>query len=183
MKHTRLTMINDNILPCPLAPLPRGYHFRFYKPGDGLIWAEIVTQADEFPALEAALDRFNREFSNADHQLSSRCLILETDSNQPIGTAMGWFNQDFRDGSYGRLHWVSIIPPYQGKGLARPLITHAIDLMKTHHSKAYLTTRIKSYKGIKLYLDYGFRPLIQSDDCRMGWNIVSKILNMEIPID
>jgi hypothetical protein len=78
MKHIRLTMINDHILPCPLTPLPRGYHFRFYKTGDKPIWAEIVTQAGEFPTLEAALDRFNQEFSNAEHQLSSRCLILET---------------------------------------------------------------------------------------------------------
>lgn len=180
MKRIRLAMINDNILPCPLVPLPNGYTFRFFRPDDTEIWAQIVSQAGEFPTLEAAAARFSNEFTDHESQLRTRCLVLEADDNQPIGTAMGWYNKDFRDGHYGRLHWVSIIPPYQGKGLARPLVTHTIHLMKPYHIKAYLTTQTTSYKGIKIYLDYGFRPLIQKKDCLEGWRIVEETLNMEI---
>ena len=165
MKPIRLAMVNDNIIPCPRMSLPNGYKFRYFQPGDAETWAYIVTPAGEFSSFVAAMARFFNEFTGAESQLWNRCLILETDDKQPIGTAMGWYNEKFRDGSYGRLHWVSIIPPYQGKGLARPLVTHAIHLMKPYHSKAYLTTQTTSYKGIKLYLDYGFRPLIQKDDC------------------
>lgn len=180
MKPIRLWMINEEIRSCPLAPLKEGFNLRPWQIGDTQVWAEIITQAGEASHLQAALTRFTAEFSGLEQLLQSRCLILQTRDGQPIGTAMGWLNKEFGDGTYGRLHWVSIIPEYQGLGLARPLVTHAIERMKSDHTKAYLKTQTTSYKGIKLYLDYGFRPFMQSEDCLEGWEIVSRVLKQDL---
>ena len=182
MKRIKLTMINEDITGCPLVPLRDGFSFRPWQPDDKQTWAEIETAAKEFPSLEAALRRFTDEFTGFEAELQSRCLILQTEDGKPIGTAMGWYNEEFRDGSYGRLHWVSITPEYQGLGLARPLITRAIDVMKRQHIKAYLNTYTVNHKAIRLYLDYGFRPLLQTEDCLEGWGIVGQVLGQEIPI-
>lgn len=180
MKHIKLSMINEDITSCPLVPLKEGFSFRYWRPGDEEIWAEIETAAGEFSDLEAALRRFADEFTGFEDELKERCRILESKDKEPIGTSMGWYNREFRDGSFGRLHWVSIVPAYQGLGLARPLVTHAIDLMKAHHTKAYVTTQTTSYKAIKLYLDYGFRPLMHTEDCQEGWQIVAKTLGKKL---
>jgi len=173
-------MINEDIISCPLVPLTEGFSFRPWQPGDAKTWAEIETAAGEFPDVQAALSRFSAEFTGYEDELKARCLILQTRENKPVGTAMGWYNKEFRDGSYGRLHWVSIIPAYQGLGLARPLVTSTIDLIKKNHAKAYLSTYTTNYKAIKLYLDYGFRPLIQTEDCLEGWEIAAKVLGKEL---
>ncbi len=180
MKHIRLWMTNEDIRSCPLVPLKKGFNLRPWQGGDEQVWAEIETQAGAFPNLQAALTRFNDEFGGLEQDLQSRCLILQTSYGVPIGTSMGWFDKEFRDGTYGRLHWVGIIPSYQGLGLARPLVTHAIHRMKEQHTKACLATQTTSYKGIKLYLDYGFRPLTQTENCLEGWNIVSEVLGQSL---
>src|SRR5690554_2990379 len=156
MKQIKLTMINEDIHHTPRLPLKAGFAFRPWQGGDEQIWAELETQAGEFASVDEALTRFRQEFAGYEEELASRCVILQTREQEPVGTVMGWYDKGFADGSYGRLHWVSIKPAYQGQGLARPLVTEGIQLMKPHHTKAYLTTQTTSYKGIKLYLDYGF---------------------------
>lgn len=175
-------MINNDLAACPLTPLPPGFKFRFFRRGESKIWAQITTQAGEFPNLPAALKRFRREFIQEKENLFKRCIFLETTENQAVGTAMGWYNHDFGDGFYGRLHWVAIIPAYQGRGLARPLISQALHIIRQHHGKAYLSTGTRSFKAIKLYLDYGFEPFIQTKEHRRGWRLIEKILNTELKL-
>lgn len=180
MKRIRLTMVNENLRNCPIAPLPPGFRFRYFTDDDEEAWIKILTQAGEFPTVAMAQERFQNEFSSSFQRLQERAFFVETEQGKPVGTAMGWYNPAFRDGNYGRLHWVAIMPPYQGKGLARPLVTKALQIMKKEHTKAYLTTRPRSYKGIRLYLDYGFKPVRQTADCQEGWDLVAKILGIKI---
>ena len=182
MREVRLTMVNERLSSSPAVPLPSGFRFRYFADQDQETWINILTQASEFPTLEAAQDRFQTEFTSTLPELGKRAVFLETNEGLPVGTAMGWYNTEFRDGNYGRLHWVSIIPSYQGKGLARPLVTKALKILEANHTKAYLTTRPRSYKGIKLYLDYGFKPLTQTEHCREGWDLVAKTLGISIPL-
>ncbi|NMA61609.1 MAG: GNAT family N-acetyltransferase [Firmicutes bacterium] len=180
MRETRLTMINESLLEIPVVTLPQGFRFRYFKEQDEETWIRILTQAGEFPTEEAARERFRNEFSSSIGDLKERTLFIDTQEGESVGTAMGWYNTEFRDGTYGRLHWVSIIPNFQGQGLARPLVTQALKIMKEKHNKAYLTTRPRSYKGIKLYLDYGFKPLMQTKQCAQGWNLVEEFLGIKL---
>lgn len=178
--NTRLTMINENLQGTPLIALPQGYYFRFFQTAETRIWTNILTKAGEFPTEDAAAERFINEFSFEQMALKDRLLFITNEDGTPIGTAMGWYNLEFKDGNYGRLHWVSIIPEFQGKGLARPLVTKALQIMEEKHQKAYLTTRPRSFKGIKLYLDYGFKPLLTTPDCLAGWKLVENLLKVQL---
>ncbi|HHY08986.1 MAG TPA: GNAT family N-acetyltransferase [Firmicutes bacterium] len=172
-------MINKNLAPGPSKQLPPGFRLRFYQQGERAAWARITTQAGEFAHVSAALERFQNEFGPKEAQLPERCLFLENDAKIPIGTAIGWYGR-LRSRLLGRLHWVAIIPAYQGLGLARPLISRAINVMAKFHTKAYLTTGTGSFKGIKLYLDYGFKPLIETEKHKIGWRRIEKILNIDL---
>lgn len=180
MLTTRLFMLNTDLSTIPLVPLPEGYNFRFYQRGDELLWSQIETEAKEFDQVEDALTRFRTEFAGFEAELEECCLLLETKDQEPIGTAMAWSNPEFRDGSYGRLHWISLLPTYQGLGLARPLITRALKIMQERYTQGYLTTRQRNYKAIKLYFDYGFKPLVHNHDELVAWRNVEDILQLDL---
>jgi ribosomal protein S18 acetylase RimI-like enzyme len=108
--------------------------------------------------------------------LGKRCVFLENSNNECVGTAMGWFDDSFFRAGYGRVHWVGIKPEFQGKGLAKPLVSEVMDIIKKYHSKAYLTTQTESYKAIKIYLDFGFKPFIKDETCPKAWKMLADFL-------
>lgn len=61
---------------------------------------------------------------------------------------------------HGRLHWLAIHPDWQGRGLAKPLISAALTLLAQHHDSAYLMTQIERQAAIHLYQKFGFEPVI-----------------------
>jgi len=74
-----------------------------------------------------------------------------------IGTATAWLGRDYKDGSYGRVHWVAIRPAYQGQGLSRPLMSEVLRALKRlGHERAYLTTSRRRPIAIRLYKSFGF---------------------------
>ena len=58
----------------------------------------------------------------------------------------------------GRIHWVGIIPAFQGQGLSKPLLSAALARLTLDYRRAYLTTETTSYREINLYLSFGFMP-------------------------
>ena len=152
-------------------PLPPGYHIRSFEDGDEKHWANITTQTDEFSDETRALDHFNKEFQPNIEETKKRMLILETSKRQPIGTVTAWFGE-WEGLEAGRLHWVSIIPAYQGKKLGKPLVSAALAYLAKHHDHAYLTTQAKSFPAINMYEQFGFAPYITSDKERPCWDLV-----------
>jgi GNAT superfamily N-acetyltransferase len=57
-----------------------------------------------------------------------------------VGTISAWYNRDFKGGEWGQLHWVALRRAYQGKGLARPMLSHALTQMAQWHERAFLGT-------------------------------------------
>ncbi len=155
---------------------PPGFRVRHYREGDKTLWAEVETAAGEFSDFKNGLARFEEEFEKFPEELKQRFLILENDMHQCIGTAMGWFGDGAFGPEYGRIHWVGIHPAWQGKGLAKPLVSRAMEIIRDRYEKAYLTTQTKSYKAIKIYLDFGFRPYLQSLSCRVAWKQMAELL-------
>ncbi|GHH99413.1 GNAT family N-acetyltransferase [Neobacillus kokaensis] len=148
-------MYSNKLQQLSPLPLPAGYSFRTFQPGDETIWANIETRAGEFANEEAALQRFRTEFLEFESDLQQRCFFLENAEGEAIGTIMAWFGE-YGDRRMGRIHWVAIIPEYQGRKLAKPMVTYALSELKKYHQEAYLTTQEHNDRAIRLYEKYGF---------------------------
>jgi ribosomal protein S18 acetylase RimI-like enzyme len=106
-------------------------------------------------------------------------LFLEHESAGPIGTTTAWAGE-FAGEVRGRIHWVGIVPAFQGQGLSKPLLSAALTRLTMDYRQAYLTTETTSYRGINLYLSFGFMPYVTNDRDREGWGIVEEVLGRTI---
>jgi len=153
-------MIRENLDDIPECPLPTGYSMRWYRPGDKDVWLRIQSLADRYNKMTPSL--FEAEFGTDEKVLAERqCFLFYGDSNA-VGTASAWFG-DYDGHSLGRIHWVAIVPEYQGRGLAGPLLAAVCSRLKSlGHNKTYLTTQTCRIPAINLYAKFGFAPVIRS---------------------
>ena len=172
MERVSLTMILEDLSGLPPYELPEPYQSRTFHEGEETTWAEIEHAAGEFPSLDKARSRFKDEFGSHVADLCDRCTFLEDGEGRAVGTATAWFSPSFKGGRYGRLHFVAIHPEYQGRGLSKPLVSLAMDRLSSFHDRAYLTTQTTSWIAIKVYLDFGFRPLVERPDHIQGWRMM-----------
>jgi ribosomal protein S18 acetylase RimI-like enzyme len=170
MKNIPLYM-SATLRDIPEAILPSGFHFRLFREGDEQYWAEINTATKEFTNMKSALNRFESEFMPYRIETKKRVIILETDEGKPVGTAAAWFG-DFNGKQTGRLHWVEIMPEYQGRKLGKPLVIKALEILSSFHNEAYLKTQTTSLTAIHIYLKLGFKPVIRNTEDQEGWNLV-----------
>lgn len=150
MAHTDLTKV-------PACSLPDGYAIRSYRPGDEGAWVAIHEEADLWNEVD--LKRFKEIFSEHPVSLEERQLYLLNAHQEPIGTATAWMRE--RKGRMrGLVHWVAIRPDYQGKGLAKPLLSETCALLvRLGHTDAFLKSSTARIAAINLYWKFGFRPL------------------------
>ena len=165
-------MIRESLNDVPECSVPSGYFIRSYRSGDKDIWLRIQSLADKYNKVTA--DLFQEEFGTDTRVLSERqCFLCDRNSNA-IGTASAWFSNQ-NGPSLGRIHWVAIIPQYQGKGLAKPLLAVVCNRLNSlGHKKTYLTTQTCRLPAINLYAKFGFVPVIESDADRQIWKELVK---------
>lgn len=174
-------MTRTDLNNIPKHSLPEGFTLRLFQAGEQAEWARVETAAGEFENEEKAMERFNQEFAAHLDEFAKRCLFLENEAGEIIGTTTAWYGaEEDGDEVIGRIHWVSIIPEYQGKGLAKPLLTGAMKIMAKYHTEAYLSSRTISYKALNMYMQYGFKPLVQDAEDEEAWGIVEKKLNRKL---
>jgi hypothetical protein len=53
-----------------------------------------------------------------------------------------------------------------------------MQLLSAFHECAYLTAQTISYKAVKIYLDFGFRPYITDESQKKGWSVISRLLGL-----
>ena len=169
VEHVELSMELDSLEHLPQHPLPERYGWRFYRSGDELHWARIETSAGEFSEVEAGLRRFERDFPDKE-PLPERMMFL-TDGGVPFATVTAWFEPD----GAGLLHYVAIDAAHQGRGLSRPLTSLGMNrLRELGHKCARLGSQTYSWVAIRVYHEFGFRPVLHEEDEERGWRIVSK---------
>jgi len=150
-----LVMVRESLVDIPDYALPPGYSVRWYQPGDEHKWVAIQSLC--YPPEAISLALFRKEFADNREALQSRQCYLLDGSRQPIGTATAWFDDIYQTHSYGRIHWVAIVPGHQGLGLSKPLMTIVCDRLKAlGHTKAYLTTSATRLIAVRLYRKFGF---------------------------
>jgi GNAT superfamily N-acetyltransferase len=169
---TRLLMIRDNLQAIPEFALPEGFELRRYRSGDESAWLDIHLKADLHNRITPEL--FERQFGADKVLLEQRQFYLIDPGGRVIGTATAWFNDDLEGTRIGRVHWVALLPEYQGRGLSKPLMTAVCHrLRELGHERAYLVTAAMLRPAIQLYLRFGFRPLIQNEADQVAWNKVT----------
>ncbi|MFH1613485.1 MAG: GNAT family N-acetyltransferase [Planctomycetota bacterium] len=167
----RISMIRGTLDDLPQYNLPPLYTSRMYRPGDMDTWIQIESAADKYNTFDS--QRFHNTFASGIESLPERlCFICAPDGTE-IATATAWFDNNYHGRVFGRLHWVAVIPPYQGKGLSKPLVTITLNrLRQLGYTQAVVTTQPYRIPAINLYLKFGFLPDITSADDRQNWQNV-----------
>ena len=107
-------------------------------------------------------------FINDMNKNSGKEVFVLKENNEVIGYYDVWLSLEDAD-----IGSIAVKKEYQGKGLAKPLITYVLHIMKDlGYTNAKLSTQTNSWLAIKIYLDFGFKPYNES----LGWGIVKHIL-------
>ncbi|MDH7601884.1 MAG: GNAT family N-acetyltransferase [Armatimonadota bacterium] len=178
MERIAVWMIRESLENIPEYPLPAGYGFRTFHRGDERVWAEIQARAGNFESVDKALEHFEHEFSNSLPEFERRCLFLIVSAtSEAVGSTTAWFDPDYRGKDHGRIHWVAIVPEYQGRGLAKPMLAEAMKLLRQWHERAYLATHTGCLKAINMYLDFGFVPDMTKERAAEAWRLIADAIN------
>jgi GNAT superfamily N-acetyltransferase len=112
--------------------------------------------------------------------MSERSFFLVAPDGSDVGTITAWYDlsvRKFPGQAVGRIHWVCIVPLHQRKGLCRPMMTAAMNRLKSlGHEIAVLGTQTPRLAAIKVYLDFGFLPDLDDDEARRAWRLVKQEL-------
>jgi len=180
MEEISLDMVRDHMDHLPSFSCPSDYSIRTFVRGDERLWAKIKSQAGtSFTNQEQALEHFKEEFSPFLSEMEDRCFLLENRHGDAIGTATAWYGH-FEGEERGRVHWVGIIPSYQGRKLSKPLLSAVMARLARDHQKAYLDTQTTSYPAVNLYLSFGFVPYLRDDSDKEGWLLMEQVLHRKI---
>ncbi len=175
--NQRVLMVRDNLQEIPDCPLPNGFTFRWYLPGDEPAWLRIQQAADVYNHFTQ--HTFAAEFGPDLSVLAERqCYLLEP-GGRAVGTVTAWHNDRMEGEGYARLHWMAVTPDCQGLGLGKALMSVICQQMRTlGYQRAYLSTGVARLPAIGLYLSFGFVPLIRNEQDAARWAGVSDTLRL-----
>lgn len=177
IKYYELLMKYDDITNYKKYELPEGFHYNFFKTGDELEWVNIHIESGEFTSIEMGLKYFHDFYDYFIDELPQRCVFIVDDSTgEKVGTATISLLRIPEYGYNGAVDWVAIKKKYQGRHLAKPLISKFMEIANNvGHSKLILHTQTTTWLAAKLYLDYGFEILNKEE--LLGWSILKTLTN------
>lgn len=158
--------------------LPDGFRFVFYRDGDRDQWIAIEQSAKEFTGYDQGLAAWNKYYGGREADLYNRMIFIENEAGEKVATATALYDIYGEDKSGSAwLHWVSVRREYQGKGLSKPLVSHALHVMRElGYTRVKLTTQTTTWLACKIYLDFGFRPSPQNAvESEEGWKIIKAL--------
>jgi GNAT superfamily N-acetyltransferase len=168
LNEVDIVMVRDTLSDVPAWDLAEGFSFRCYRGGDMDKWLDIERQADPHNILDPG--KFESTFSSRLDLLDRRMLFICDEHGRDVATSTAWYE----DQQTGLVHWVAVIPALQGRGLAKPLLSHTLNrLAALGHKNAMLRTQIFRLPAINLYIKAGFRPRVSSQQHEQCWRHVS----------
>ena len=174
-RNSSIAMARTQLTDVPEHAFPPGFGVRLYRAGDERHWVELHLAADKHTEVRPEL--FESQFGRDAQELSQRQAYLLDSAGRVVGTASAWRDDKYQRPELGRIHWVAIHPEYQGRGLAKPLMTYLCRrLRELGHRKAYLTTSTVRVPAIGLYLRFGFQPWIRDEEERAAWGELRGVL-------
>ena len=169
-----VAMIRPNLLDVPQFPFPEGFTIRPMRMDEGGLWTDIERDAEDyFPITDTT---FHTEFGNDLQAVQWRSFFIVNHKGVGVGTVSAWYDRSFKGQDYGRIHWIAVRPTYQRKGLGKAAMSFALNQLAQWHERAVLGTQTKRLPAIKLYLDFGFLPDLDSPWAVDVWREVSEQL-------
>lgn len=177
IRHFEL-MLSRSLEDLPACPLPAGFRFVRYAPGDRDAWIRIEQSAREFDSFAEGAAAWERYYDSRTDELPGRMIFIETDGGEKVATACAMYDVFGRDtpGS-AWLHWVSVRRDHQGRGLSKPLVCEALRIMKSlGYTRVVVPTQTNTWLAVKVYLDLGCRPIPENAiRSETGWRIVKTL--------
>ena len=177
IKYVELLMKYDDLSNFKKYELPEEFHYEFYKPGDEEDWVNIHIESGEFTSVEMGIKYFHDFYDSFIEELPRRCVfIVDNITGEKVGTATISLLKNMEQGYNGAVDWVAIKKKYQGRHLAKPLISKFMEIANdVGHEKIILHTQTNTWLAAKLYLDYGFEILNKEE--KLGWRILNTLIN------
>ena len=177
IKYYELLMKYNDTSEYKQYELPDGFHYEFFKPGDEEEWVNIHIESGEFTSYEKGLKHFHDFYDYFIDELPKRCVfIVDDNTNEKVATATISLLETPEYGYRAAVDWVAIKKSYQGRKLAKPLITKFLEIANNlGHKEIILHTQTTTWLAAKLYLDYGF-DILNEDEIE-GWSILKTITN------
>ena len=138
-------------------PLPEGYSFALFQPGDEVSWARIEASVLEFDEEIEALLYFQKDRLPYQKELARRCLFVVSPAGEKVATATAWWNYTgVRRDPW--LHWVAVKPQHQNKGLGKAIVSRVLRLIVDIEGErdVYLHTQTWSHRAVGIYEKAGF---------------------------
>ncbi len=179
LEYHELLMVIDDLNSVPKFDLIEGYHVEFWgNDKDTDEWVDIHISTGEFNSLEKGKQYFNDFYQHFLNELVKRCFfIVEDYTNIKVATATLSPSEEY--GYNCVIDWLAVRKEYQGRGLARPLISLVCSLAQNlGYDKVLLHTQTHTWIAAKLYLDMGFMPFNMQEDIK-GWQILKTLTNHE----
>ncbi len=172
MQRPNLDGLSADVLPPELS-------FRWHQPGDDRHWLAIHHLANLHS--DVVDEMYEKAFGTDPKPLAKRqCYLLDGDG-QPIGTATAWYDGHYNDASWGWVHYVAIVPAWQGRGVGKALMSIILHrLIELGHDKAYLFTQTCRVPAINLYLALGFVPVFRDEQDEQVWRELAPALKYPI---
>ena len=70
-------ILERNLENLPFFPLPDGYRYVFFRPGDRDYWIDIEKSAKEFASCEQGGEAWNRYYGGREDELTGRMVFVE----------------------------------------------------------------------------------------------------------
>ncbi len=161
MAYIGILMTNENTREYPRYDLLEGFTFDFYRKGYEEAWAKIQFDLEQTDSVDSAKQLFEDEFAIGCENLEKQYVFVLNGEKKVVSYGSVWSGEHFGEGFY-RLHWIATAAEYQGRGIAKALLTKLLDVYNEIDNKnfIYLVSQTWSYKAINLYQKFGFTPYL-----------------------
>ena len=171
----QLVMRRDLTIELPEISLAPGCTLRYYQPGDGAAWEDII--ADSFES-EAWHGRFE-EFLHKDNAFRPERVWFACRDGEPVATAAAWYRPEI-GADTGYLHMVGVLATARGLGLGGQVSLACMhQLVREQRTDVILQTDDFRIPAVKTYLKLGFHPRVTHDSHPGRWAAIFKEIGRE----
>ena len=182
MSSVDVWMIQRDLASAPRFEMPSGISLRAYRSGDVDAWVRIQQAAETF--FTPTAQTFADSMGGDEAVLAERVRFLVDERGDDVGTITAWSDAEFDGVDRGRIHWVALHPSVQGRGLAKPMLSAACDLLRVRgYDNAWLWTATGRTAALNLYLSFGFAAHPRDEREREAWHDVAPQLRYPLRWD
>ena len=168
---TQLRMGKSDLDNVPVIPVPEGYVFRSFRPGDEVALARIYNVCNLGLSTPEAVEK---EMLRHPCFRPERIFIAEN-GDEAVATAAAWYEK--REPYYGYTHMLGVMPEHRHKRLGTLLTVLTIRYTRDEGlTEQHITTDGYRNAAIHLYLNLGYYPLFTDDTHPGRWDELAQKL-------